>query len=120
MILVRDIFQLKFGKAKEAMDSLKRMIGNMASVRGYGPDRVLTDLTGPYYTLIMETTYNDLTDYEQSMHKTTTNDEWRKEYHQFAEMVESGRREIFNVAHVDQTDRQQMKAGATARVGTGR
>jgi hypothetical protein len=120
VIVVRDIFQLKFGKAKEAMDSLKRMIGNMVSLRGYGPDRVLTDLTGQYYTLIMETTYNDLTDYEQAMRNTTSNDDWKKEYHLFADLVESGRREIFNVVQSEQTEKQQMRAEATARVGTGR
>ncbi|HBC45958.1 MAG TPA: hypothetical protein DCZ43_02820 [candidate division Zixibacteria bacterium] len=120
MIVVRDIFQLKFGKAKEAMDSLKRMIANIVSLRGYGPDRVLTDLTGQYYTLIMETTYNDLADYDQAMHNTTSSDDWKKEYHLFADLVESGRREIFNVVQTEQTEKQRMKAEATARAGTGR
>lgn len=88
MILVRDIFQLKFGKAREAMDLLRKNMGNVSKARNT-PDRFLTDLTGQYYTLIMETHYENMTEYEQSMKDTFRSEEWRKGYQGFAELVES-------------------------------
>ena len=117
MILVRDIFQLKFGKAREAMDLLKKQIANMVAERGFGPSRFLTDLTGPYYTLIMETVYNDLGEFEQSIHKMFKSEDWKKGYQQFAEMVESGRREIFTIVPVEQVGRQQQREEVTAQAG---
>lgn len=53
MILVRNVFQLKFGKAREAAALIKE---NEALIKRHGgaPTRFLTDLTGPFYTLVME------------------------------------------------------------------
>ncbi len=99
MILVRDIFHLKFGKAKEALAMWKdaiRMMGNTP----HQPDRVLTDLTGEYYTLIMESTFDNLTDYENGMKGEMQTDEWRKWSQKFTELVIDGRREIFNIVQV--------------------
>jgi hypothetical protein len=120
MILVRDIFQLKFGKAREAMELLKQNIANMAAARGRGPDRILTDLTGTYYTLIMEATFNDLAEFDESIHKTFNSDDWRKTYLKFSDLVESGRREIFTIVPVEQMGTMRHKAETTARVGSGR
>ncbi len=120
MILVRDIFQLKFGKAKEAIELLKENMKYMTTPKGQGPDRFLTDLTGPFYTLIMETTFDNMADYEDSMHKTFVSEEWRKAYHKFAELVDSGSREIFTIVPVEETARMERKAEATAKVGSGR
>ena len=64
MILVRDIFQIKFGRMKEALASWKEM--EKASPMPAGNHyRILTDLTGQYYTLVLEATFKDLADYEK-------------------------------------------------------
>jgi len=118
MILVRDIFQLKFGKAKEAMEILKRDFTNSSQMKNF-PDRLLTDLTGQYYTLVMESTYNDMADYENSMHEMSPSDEWRKAYQKFTELVDWGKREIFTIVPVEQGTTQQ-KAEAMAQAGRGR
>jgi hypothetical protein len=64
MILVRNVFQLKFGKAREAAALIKE---NEALIKQHGgaPTRFLTDITGPFYTLVMEITYASLTDMEK-------------------------------------------------------
>jgi len=97
MILVRDIFQLKFGKAREAKALLKEGMA-IEKKFGYGPSRVLTDLTGPYYTFVMESTYQSLSDYEKAMKSTLGAEEWGKWYQKFIPLVESGKREIFTIA----------------------
>ena len=62
MILVRDVFQVKFGQMKQAKDVWKEMFKAMPT-SGNKP-RLLTDLTGQYYTLVLESTFKDLADYE--------------------------------------------------------
>jgi len=62
MIVVRDIFRLKFGKAKEATALWKQAMGIMKRA-GYGNagNRLLTDLAGEaYYTLVLESSYDSL------------------------------------------------------------
>jgi hypothetical protein len=120
MILVRDIFQLKFGRAKEAIELLKQNMGNIQNQKGRGPDRLLTDLTGQFYTLVMETTFDDMADYEQSLHKVFESSDWQKGYKKFAELIESGRREIFTIVPVEQPGMMQQRAEATAKVGSAR
>lgn len=96
MILVRDIFNLKFGKAKEAKALLKESM-EIGKKYGFGSGRALTDLTGPSYTLILETEWKSLSDWENSMKSGLGADEWQKWYQKFVPLVESGCREIFTI-----------------------
>ena len=97
MILVRDVFRLKFGKAREALKAFKD-IGDYAIKSGFrGQPRVLTDLVGPYYTLVLETSAPSLAEYEQQGQKMMADEGWRSRYSQFTPFVESGYREIFNI-----------------------
>ena|SRR5438105_2649048 len=99
MIVVRDIFRLKFGKAKEATALWKQAMA-MLERTGFGPKgrRMLTDLAGEsYYTLIMESTYESLAQWEQ-MHKSAgPNPEWKAVYEKIIPLTESGRREILSI-----------------------
>jgi hypothetical protein len=97
MIVVRDVFQLKFGKAREAQALWQEGRQFMQHGDKVKDVRILTDLAGgPYYTLVMETSYDSLAAFEGEM-RDTLNDEWRAWYQRFVPLVESGRREIFNV-----------------------
>jgi len=96
MILVRDVFQLKFGKAKDAKALWKK--GNAINRKlGYGPGRATADLVGTYYTFVLETTYKDLADYDRALKKVFGAKEWSNWYKQFTPLVESGHREIYTV-----------------------
>ncbi len=119
MILVRDIFQLKFGKMREAMDMWKQMINTMSQT-GYMPDRMLTDLTGQYYTLVMESTYDNMGDFENSMKQEIGSDDWRRQYQKFVDLVDSGRREIFTIIPVGEQMGTQQRTQATTKVGATR
>ena len=98
MIVIRDVFRLKFGKAREALGAF-RDVGQYATRAGMDPNsmRVLTDLVGTYYTLVLETTAADLAAYEQQARKAMGDPDWRKLYEKFIPHVESGYREIFNI-----------------------
>lgn len=101
MILIRDVFQLKFGKARDALAAFKEMSDHAKKV-GWpgGPPRLLTDLVGQYYTLVMETTAKDLKTWESDMHTSMGDSEWRTLYGKFTPLVESGHREIFTIHEV--------------------
>jgi hypothetical protein len=98
MILVRDVFRLKFGKAREALAAWKEF-GEFAKRTGFSASsyRVSTDLVGPYYTLVFESTYADLAAFEAEIKRSMGNPEWRAVYQNFSPHVESGYREIFTV-----------------------
>ncbi|HLF19879.1 MAG TPA: NIPSNAP family protein [Bacteroidota bacterium] len=96
MILIRDVFQVKFGRMKEAKALAKQDI-DFQKRSGVSQSRFLTDLTGPYYTLIMETTYDNLATYEKTLKETLTSKEFKKWYKKFMPLVESGRREMFTI-----------------------
>ncbi len=96
MILVRDIFQLKFGAMKPALDLWKEGQSFMQS-NGNPAPRMLTDLSGQYYTLVMESTYPNLTEYEHERTSARMPDGWRDWYNRFSNLVQSGHREIFNI-----------------------
>jgi len=99
MIVVRDIFRVKFGKAKEATALWKQAIASLkASGYGKGGVRLLTDLAGPaYYTLVLESTYESLGAWEEAGKAVKNNQQWQGIYQQIVELTEEGRREILSV-----------------------
>ena len=100
MILVRDVFQLKFGAAREAV-ALWRDGLEFLRRGGLARDvRLLTDLAGPYYTLVLESSYDNLSAFDREMHEAMT-DEWRTWYARFVPLVQSGHREVFNIVGSD-------------------
>ena len=96
MILVRDVFRLRFGKAKEAKAIWKEG-AEIESKLGYGPSRGMVDLTGQYYTFVMESTYENLASFEQAMQEVMSSPEFSAWYQRFVPLVESGHREIFTL-----------------------
>jgi hypothetical protein len=96
MILVRNVFQLQFGKAREA-NALIKENEELIKKHGGAPTRFLTDLTGPFYTLVMEITYRNLADLETSQKEIMSSKEFSSWYQRFIPLVESGHREIFTI-----------------------
>jgi hypothetical protein len=98
MILVRNVFRLKFGKAKDGVAALKEGMALSKKLGGTELSyRILTDLTGPFYTVVLELTHADLAASEAAGRKIMSNPEWQANYQKFAALVESGHREIFTI-----------------------
>ncbi len=96
MIVVRDIFQLHFGKAKEAIALLKE--GQRSLERdGYSTGHLLVDVTGEFYTLVMESTFESLAAYESGLASAISSEEWQAVYARLVPLVRSGRREVFRI-----------------------
>ena len=99
MIVVRDIFRVKFGQAKEA-NALWRQALEVLKSGGFGMRgaRLLSDLAGPaYYTVVLESTYDSLAQWEQAHTAAKDNAKWREIYQRIIPLIEDGRREILSV-----------------------
>jgi hypothetical protein len=97
MIVVRNVFQLKFGKAKDAV-ALWKEGREIARRTGSGANmKAMTDLVGPFYTLVMEEQYPSLSEMERKMQSETGAEEWKGWYQKFVPLVESGYREVFTL-----------------------
>lgn len=101
MVLVRNVFRLKFGKAKEAIETWKQGAGMLKQMNfSKEPVRILTDLAGAnFYTLVMESTHDSIGSYEKNAANIMGNAEWKNWYSKFVPLVESGHREIFNIVN---------------------
>jgi hypothetical protein len=101
MIVIRNVFQLKFGKAREAVAiakdglAIQKRIADKAGVDFRS--RLLTDVSGPFYTLVLELTVPTVAAFEQNAATFMGNPEWQANYQTLVPLVESGYREIFTV-----------------------
>ena len=59
--------------------------------------RALTDLTGPFYTFVVEISFESLADFEKGAQDTLGAEEWGKWYQKFSPLLVSGRREVFTI-----------------------
>jgi hypothetical protein len=99
MIVIRNVFQLKFGKAKEGVALMKEGLAIQKRVMA-GTEfstRVLTDVTGPFYTLVLEITVPNLSTFETAAPRIFGDKDWQANYQKVAALVESGHREIYTV-----------------------
>ncbi len=97
MILVRNIFRLKFGQAKPALEAFKEVRGINKKLGVNADARLLTDLVGTSYTFVYELQFESLAAFEQQMKSIAGSSEWRAAYEKFIPYAESGSREIFNI-----------------------
>jgi hypothetical protein len=98
MILVRQVFQAKWGKAGEFASMMAE--GNREIAKALGQDhawRVLTDLTGPFHTVVLEVEMESMAQWEQFRSQMFQDPEMGKAMDRTAELVESGRSEMYTI-----------------------
>jgi hypothetical protein len=101
MVVIRNVFRLKFGKAREAVALFKEGIAIQKKLgASAGIDvstRLLTDVTGPFYTVVLELNVPNLGAFEAAAPKLMGDKDWQANYQKIAALVESGEREIFTL-----------------------
>ena len=97
MIVVRNVFRLKFGKAREAVALFKESIAIQQRAGAALPTRLLTDVTGPFYTVVLEITAPTLATFEAEAPRLMGDPEWQATYRKISDLVESGSREVFTL-----------------------
>ena len=96
MIVVRSVFRLKFGKAREAKEAMENLLAVNRRLGAGQEMRVLTDISGPFYTLVLEMSFPSLAAFEEA-ESTMGDAAFKDAYAKFVPLVESGHREIFRV-----------------------
>ncbi len=96
MIVVRHTFQVKFGRMKDALPLMQENLARAKSA-GYRAGRLLTDVTGGFYTLVLELEYENMAEAEKSGSDVMKLPGWQETYRKFAALVDSGHREVFSV-----------------------
>jgi hypothetical protein len=99
MIVIRNVFQLKFGKAREAVAVMKegRAIEKRVMSGVEYSSRVLTDVTGPFYTLVLEVTLPNLAAFESNVPRLFGDKDWQANSQKMTPLVESGYREVLSI-----------------------
>jgi hypothetical protein len=99
MIVVRNVFRLKYGKAREAVALIKEgLVIQRKAVTGVDfSTRLLTDVTGPFYTLVLELTVANLATFEAYAPRLFADKDWQANYQKMAALVDSGYREVFTI-----------------------
>ncbi len=97
MIVVRNLFRIKFGQSKPAVAAFKEGRALIKKLGLNAESRLLTDLVGTSYTIVHELQFEGLAAFELEMRKVTSSAEWRAWYETFIPYAESGSREIFNI-----------------------
>jgi hypothetical protein len=94
MILVRDVFQAKYGKGGELVALFKEIRQQWPA---QSVDRILTDASGPFFTVVTETRVESLAAWEQRIAEIFSRPEFGAWFARMTPLVESGRREFYNV-----------------------
>lgn len=97
MLLIREVFHCKPGKVRPLVEKFLEM-SRIGERKGWGKMRVMTDLAGErYWTLVAEMEVESLEAFMQMGQGEEDMKEFEELMQDYHELVESGRREIYNL-----------------------
>ena len=96
MILVRNVFQAKYGRGGELVALFKEANQKWPALanRQY---RILTDLSGPFFTVVTEGELESLADFQRLSGEIFSQPGFGEWFARMQELVESGRREFYTI-----------------------
>jgi hypothetical protein len=93
MYIVREYFVAKPGQAGR----LASMLKEISAITAPGKTRILTDMTGQFNRVIMETEAGSFSEMEARWKEYMSNPDWKTKMKDYTELWESGGREILRV-----------------------
>jgi len=98
MIVVRSVFHAQFGKGGELAEAFKSAGAQMSAELGSTSRwRVLTDLSGPFDTVIQEVEVASLAEWEQTRAKMFQSNSFRKTFGRIRSLIVDGRNELWTL-----------------------
>jgi hypothetical protein len=98
MVVVRLVFQAKSGKAEEVVEGFKQGAEMMQRIAGPNAKvRILTDLSGPFDTVVQEVELASLAEWEQLRAKTFSDSEFKQMQEVSESPFASGRTEFYTL-----------------------
>ena len=96
MLLIREVFNAKPGKAGELVKKFKQVIPFMEK-EGLKNTRVMTDFVAKYWTVVIESETEELARFEKEVRGFTSKPEVREIMKDYMSLVDSGYREVFKI-----------------------
>lgn len=96
MIVVRDVFQAKYGRGDELVALFKELIP-AAQAAGMGEMSIMADLSGRFFTVVTEQQVESLAAYDQARDELIGAPEFGGWFGRMTEIVESGSREFYTL-----------------------
>ena len=93
MIIIREVFVAKPGQAGKLAALLKDVLATAAP----GKSRVMTDVTGRFNRVVMETEAESLAEHEERMKEYMSNPAWKAKLKGYTDLWITGGREILRV-----------------------
>jgi hypothetical protein len=96
MLVLRRVFQCKYGKAGEVAELTKTTSGKLAKY-GFAPGRIMTDFTGQAHSVVWETQFNNLKSFEEARSRVLASEEYQEWFSATADIIESATRDFWKV-----------------------
>ncbi len=94
MILVRAVFQAKYGKGNDLVELFKEGQKSWGELRAF---RIYTDVSGPFFTVVTEEEQESFAAWEENRGKIFSHPEFGDWFARMEPLVESGHREFYNI-----------------------
>lgn len=95
MYVERNVFYLKFGASREAIPMWKEYLQRVHQRDPNVHARLLTDVSGPAYSLILEIEYESFSEMEPSECRLTNQPDWKDFYQKFIPLCEKAERTYY-------------------------
>jgi len=114
-IIVRNVFQAKYGRGDELVALMKEAQEKM----GLPFERILTDASGQFFTVVTEQEVASLAEWERMLPKLFADKRFGAWFQKMSALVDGGRREFYNVVPVSTRStgaaRPAPRGGSTTR-----
>ena len=97
MILVRQVFQVKYGCMDKVLALFKAMPEDVR--RGFNLSRMLTDISGQNFTLVLETKAESMDAYWKSLQVMFSQPDGQRQTDPMEEYIESGHKEFYTIEY---------------------
>ena len=100
MLVVRDVFQAKYGRGDELVALCKELNGYWHAAMREAPFhsfRILTDASGPFFTVVTETEVENMAAWESVVAQELALPQFGDWFARMVPLVEHGRREFYHL-----------------------
>ena len=98
MNMIRNVFQAKPGKGKDLVEIFKNVAPHIEEF-GVKMTHILTDATGPFWTVVIESQVENINDYFEMPSKMRDKPEVAGAMKGYMDLVSGGHREIYKIEH---------------------
>ncbi len=98
MLVARQVFRAKYGRGDELVTLFRELNARMREAGGTAPNfRILTDVSGPFFTVVTEVEVESLAAWEGSFRESMARPWMGEWFSRMMPLVEAGSREFYTI-----------------------